>query len=165
MRHAASHGFPVPRVDEVRPDALVLEYVDGPTMLEAPGPIEDGAALLARLHRELHDIEAPPELGEGRLLHMDFHPENVILASRGPVVIDWANARAGEPALDVAMTWVICVTSGGELGRTFVRSFLPRFDGDEIRAALARAGELRISDPNVTAEEREAVRRLVERTA
>lgn len=165
MRHAAAHGFPVPRVDEVRPDALVLEYIDGPTMLEAPGPIEEGAALLASLHRELHEIEAPPELGPRCLLHMDFHPGNVILSARGPVVIDWAIARAGEPALDVAMTWVLCATSGGELGERFAQAFLPQFDDAAVRAALPAAAELRVSDPNVTDDERDAVRRLVERAA
>jgi aminoglycoside phosphotransferase (APT) family kinase protein len=165
MRHAATQGFLVPAVLEVRPDALVLEYVEGPTMLEAPGPIEDGAALLASLHRELHKIDAPPNLGAGRLLHMDFHPGNVILSPRGPVVIDWAIARAGEPVLDVAMTWVICATSGGELGDRFVEAFLPHFDDAAVRAALPAAAELRVSDPNVTDEERDAVRRLVGQAA
>jgi aminoglycoside phosphotransferase (APT) family kinase protein len=56
--------------------------------------------LLARLHAQLHEIEAPPELGDGRLLHMDFHPGNVILSPDGPVVIDWGIARAGEPILE-----------------------------------------------------------------
>ena len=92
---------------------------------------------------------------------MDFHPENVILSPSGPVVIDWANARAGEPALDVAMTWVICATSGGELGRTFVASFLPHFDEPEVRRALTGSRRLRLVDPNVTTEERAAVRSLV----
>jgi aminoglycoside phosphotransferase (APT) family kinase protein len=161
MRHAAAHGFPVPRVDEVRTGALVLEYVDGPTMLEDIERLDAHAALLARLHAQLHEIEAPAELGHGRLLHMDFHPGNVILSPRGPVVVDWAIARPGEPALDVAMTWVLCATSGGELGRRFARSFLPHFDETEVRAALPAAAGLRIADPNVTDEEREAVRRLV----
>lgn len=165
MRHAAAHGFPVPAVLAVRQDALVLEHVEGPTMLdEAPSRLDEFAVLLARLHAQLHDIDAPPELGEGRLLHMDFHPENVIVSSGGPVVIDWAMARAGEPALDVAMTWVICVTSGGELGERFVDSFLPHFDEADVRAALPEAGRLRIVDPNVTDEERRAVQRLVSST-
>ena len=165
MRHAAAHGFPVPAVLEVRPEALVLEYVEGPTMLAARGPIEDGAALLARLHEQLHEIDAPPELGDGCLLHMDFHPGNVILSPAGPVVIDWAVARAGEPALDVAMPWVLCATSGGELGEKFVRSLLPHFDGAEVRRCLPVAAELRIADPNVTDDERAAVRRLAGRAA
>ena len=33
MEHARAHGFPVPEVFEVRDDGLVLELVDGPTML------------------------------------------------------------------------------------------------------------------------------------
>ena len=35
MEHAREHGYPVPRVWEVRPDALVLERIEGPTMLAA----------------------------------------------------------------------------------------------------------------------------------
>jgi aminoglycoside phosphotransferase (APT) family kinase protein len=165
MRHAAAHGFPVPEVHEVHDDALVLEFVDGPTMLAEVlqdfTRLDEHAALLARLHVQLHDLQVPPEFGQGRLLHMDFHPDNVLLSSRGPVVIDWAIARAGEPELDVAMTWVICATSGGEPGERFVRSFLPHFDEPAIRRALPAAAELRIADPNVTDEEREAVRSLL----
>ncbi|MFI1467891.1 phosphotransferase family protein [Streptomyces wuyuanensis] len=40
------------------------------------------------------------------MLHLDLHPGNVILTQRGPVVIDWCNAGAGDPAADVAMTMV-----------------------------------------------------------
>jgi tRNA A-37 threonylcarbamoyl transferase component Bud32 len=35
MEHARAHGYPVPAVHEVRADALVLERIEGPTMLEA----------------------------------------------------------------------------------------------------------------------------------
>ena len=37
---------------------------------------------------------------------MDLHPANVLLAPAGPVVIDWTNARAGPPELDLAMSWL-----------------------------------------------------------
>lgn len=167
MRHAAAHGYPVPAVLEVRDEGLVLEYLDGPTMLAdvlaERGRLEEHAALFARLHAELLTIAAPPELGSGRLLHMDFHPGNVMLSSRGPVVIDWSNVRAGDPALDVAMTWILCATSGGELGERFVRAYLTHFNESAARRALPEAAATRVADPNVTDEEREAVRSLSRR--
>jgi aminoglycoside phosphotransferase (APT) family kinase protein len=164
MRNVAAHGYPVPDVLEVQADALIIERLAGPTMLEEllrePSLIRSRAALLADLQRRLHEIEA--EDGT-RQLHMDLHPENVILSGDGPVVVDWTNARGGEPALDVAMTWVICATSGGDLGRLFVRDFLPHFELDEIRHTLPAAAELRLGDPNVTEDEKHAVRRLLAR--
>ena len=111
MEHAQAHGFPVPEVFEVRDDALVLELVEGPTMAadlrRRPWRLARHARTLAALHDRLHEI---PYEGE-RLLHLDLHPENVLLSSRGPVVIDWTNAQAGEPGLDLALTWVIGATS------------------------------------------------------
>jgi aminoglycoside phosphotransferase (APT) family kinase protein len=169
MRHAAAHDYPVPRVLDVTGDALVLERIDGPTMLvdlrRYPWRLRRQAALLAELHERLHEIAAPPSLrdaGPGdRLLHLDLHPDNVLLSPKGPVVIDWTNARRGDPALDVALTWVIAATSGGLQGRVFVRWFLPHFDRDELVRALPAAAERRLADPNVRPDEREAVRRLL----
>lgn len=39
-----------------------------------------------------------------QLCHGDFHPGNVVLTTRGPVVIDWMTAVQGHPAADVART-------------------------------------------------------------
>lgn len=173
MSHALAAGYPVPKVLEVRPDALVLERIEGRnmlgTLLRRPWTLPRQAAELASLHKRLHEIPAPDGLesaGPGdRLLHLDLHPENVILAPNGPVVVDWTNARRGEPALDVALTWVIGATSGGPLGRVFLRSFLPHFDREEVARALPDAGAMRIADLNVTEKEREAVRRLLAQIA
>ena len=165
MEHARAHGFPVPQVLEVRDDSLVLELVDGPTMLQdlrsRPWRMNRHARSLAALHGRLHEI---PFEGT-RLLHLDFHPDNVLLSPHGPVVIDWTNARPGKPALDDALTWVICETSGGTLGRTFTRFFLRHLDREGARRALPEAAEYRLADPNVTDTERERVRRLLRRMA
>jgi tRNA A-37 threonylcarbamoyl transferase component Bud32 len=171
MEHARGHGYPVPRVWEVRTDALVLELIVGPTMLDhllrRPWSLRDHARGLAQLHRRLHEIPAPaglPSAGPGdRLLHLDLHPANVILSPAGPVVLDWTNAQRGDPALDVALTWLIAATSAGLRGRLFARSFLAHFDRGEIRRALAAAAELRVGDVNVSDSEREAVRRFLTR--
>ena len=94
-----------------------------------------------------------------RLIHVDFHPDNVLLSERGPVVIDWANSRSGKPAFDVAMTWVIVATSGGAMG-VCSRGSPPARRRSRGSAELPAAGEFRIADPNVTDAERERVRRL-----
>ena len=52
--------------------------------------------------RGLRALESLPQ-GD-RLLHGDFHPGNIILSPRGPIVIDWPNATRGDPAADVART-------------------------------------------------------------
>jgi tRNA A-37 threonylcarbamoyl transferase component Bud32 len=150
MGHARSHGFPVPAVHEVREDGLVLERVDGPTMLEAADQ-ERHPTVLAGLHRRLHEI---PFEGAA-LLHRDLHPENVILSPNGPVVVDWTNAAAGEPALDVALVWVILVGTGDPFAARFARKFVAHFDSWE--AGLDGAVAYRLADPNVTDEERARV--------
>jgi len=170
MRHAREHGYPVPEVYEVAPDALVIERIEGPTMLETllaqPETLEENTRLLVRLHDELHRIEAPAGLAawsEGdRLLHLDLHPANVILSPAGPVVIDWANARRGDSLLDVVYTWVIVATSSGtgRLGRDFVEIFLSHFDREKLRPYVPLAAEYRLADENVFEEERTRIRAL-----
>jgi aminoglycoside phosphotransferase (APT) family kinase protein len=110
--------------------------------------------MLADLHRRLHEI---PFEG-ATLLHRDLHPENVILSPTGPVVVDWTNAAAGEPALDVALVWVILIGTGLPVAERFARDFVGHFDGWE--AGLPDAVAYRRADPNVTDEERARLPRI-----
>jgi tRNA A-37 threonylcarbamoyl transferase component Bud32 len=41
---------------------------------------------------------------EDCLCHADYHPQNIILSNRGPVIVDWANAVSGDRLADVART-------------------------------------------------------------
>ncbi|MFC2013409.1 phosphotransferase family protein [Chloroflexota bacterium] len=51
-------------------------------------------------------LEALEQLPDGSAVcHGDFHPRNIIISSRGPVIIDWANATQGNPLADVA--WIL----------------------------------------------------------
>jgi hypothetical protein len=90
MRYVRARGYPTPRVFEVKGPDLTLERIDGPTMLAdlrlRPWRLRRHALTLARLHRELHALPPPDFLGpEGpAILHLDLHPENVMLARRGP---------------------------------------------------------------------------------
>jgi aminoglycoside phosphotransferase (APT) family kinase protein len=159
MEHARRHPHPVPEVHEVRADALVLELVGGPTMaadgLAKPHTMEAHAKTLAALHERLHRI---PGLEQGTLLHLDLHPENVLMSKRGPVVIDWTNARDGEPELDAALAWLILMTSGGAAGQQFARLFARHVD---VLSGLDEAAHYRLADRNVTDAERAEVQRLV----
>jgi thiamine kinase len=75
-----------------------------------------------------------------RVCHGDFHPYNVLMSPRGPVVIDWNNAVIGNPLEDVARTALIL--SGISMLDSTHRAAV-----DVFRAAyLARYAELRPFD-------------------
>ena len=106
MERVRGHGYPVPRVrvEDCSSTELVMERLHGPTMLGAFAAGRIGAAeagvVLARLLRRLHAL---PD----RVIHLDLHPDNVMLTPAGPYVIDWANAEEGDPGLDWGMSAVI----------------------------------------------------------
>lgn len=145
---------------EVRVDGLVLEKVDGVTMRDAVATaksitVSDAAEELARLHERLHAITT----ADGRVLvHGDLHWKNVIEAAAGPVVIDWANAGSGDPALDTALTWIILATSSGRLGRALANRFAHIVD---VQTGKNAAAKRRLTDANLTLAERQAVTKLL----
>jgi serine/threonine protein kinase len=159
MSHARRHGFPVPEVREVRDDALVLERIDGPTMTQdlvrRAWLARRHVDALVDLHTRLHAIS----FEQRSLVHFDLHPDNVLLSAQGPVVIDWTNARAGEPDDDLAMTWLILATSGGLPGRVLAHLFGSRVGRSALARGLPGARAFRLADPNVTDAERARVRR------
>ena len=55
--------------------------------------------------RALHALARLPSGTAG--CHGDFHPANVIMADRGPVVVDWVDAGRAEPALDAARSLLL----------------------------------------------------------
>jgi uncharacterized protein (TIGR02172 family) len=45
------------------------------------------------------------QLPDGNALcHGDFHPENILLTARGPMIIDWSSGTRGHPLADVGFT-------------------------------------------------------------
>ena len=43
------------------------------------------------------------------LCHGDFHPGNILLSSRGPIIIDWMDAACGNPMADVVRTSLLAL--------------------------------------------------------
>ena len=185
MRFLSERGYPAPRVGELSADGadLVMERIDGPTMLEVmmrqPWTVRRHAKTLAGLHERLHRLRAPEWLapfGEAgdRLIHLDLHPLNVILSPRGPVLIDWTNAARGTEATDVAATWLLMVCAeipgnrmlraiGSILRRVFVQAFLAQFSRPAVRAALPAVVEWKCRDRNMRPSEIEAMQGLLRR--
>lgn len=168
MSHLAGLGFPVPEVQEAAGTDLVMERLHGPTMKAAmlAGDLEpdECAEVLARLHRELHQLPARVSRQPGvRILHLDLHPDNVVLSQRGPVLIDWRNAAEGPPELDVAVTAVIlgqvAVSETHDMaagaGRVLT-AFLSRARPGPL-PMLDRAAAMRASDRSLTAGEKDLV--------
>ncbi|MEU1190108.1 phosphotransferase [Streptomyces sp. NPDC005859] len=164
MAHVREHGYPAPAV---RPSGsradLVMERLDGPTMLHAfaAGTLdaEEAGAVLARLLRELHAV--PGRISAGaRILHLDLHPDNVILTPHGPRVIDWANAEEGDPGLDWGMSAVILAQVAvspqpvAAPARAMLTALLadPR---DLTEEGLAEALRRRAANPTMSREETE----------
>jgi aminoglycoside phosphotransferase (APT) family kinase protein len=57
-------------------------------------------------------------LPEGNAVcHGDFHPDNVLLTERGPIILDWMTATEGNPLGDVARTSLILQMAGPPPGQ------------------------------------------------
>jgi len=185
MRYLDQAGYPVPKVYDANGPDLIMERLDGRDMLaelgRKPWLVRSYGRLLAHLHSRLHEIQAPPGLGQAfepgdRMLHLDLHPANVMLTSRGPVVIDWSGVRAGAPGADVAMAYVIMASSDvdlipvalrpvvGRLRASFLRQFLAE-TRDDHKPYLASAAAARMRDPNVRPSEVDRLRRMAEQAA
>jgi Ser/Thr protein kinase RdoA (MazF antagonist) len=169
MHHLSQAGYPVPVVYDAHGSDLEMERLDGRDMLadvtRRPWLARRHARTLADLHNRLHQIAAPPGWPEvvgpgGMVLHLDLHPRNVMLTSRGPVVIDWSNARSGPAGADVAMAYLIMASSEVDdlpllvrgavsaLRGAFIRHFL-RAAKDDPAPYLARVARHRMTDRNV----------------
>lgn len=184
MRHVAARGYPVPTVYDVDGDDLVMERLEGTTMLTAlerrPWRARPLADQLAELHHRLAAIDVgdlaavvPTRFGPPTaVLHLDFHPDNVMLTADGPVVFDWSNAALGPAPADVALTWLIGATSSidatgparfaiAAVRNRFLRRYVDRCGRDAAAGLLPVVAEARLLDPNVRPEEAARIRALV----
>ncbi|MEU1845412.1 phosphotransferase [Micromonospora sediminicola] len=142
MRHLRRSGFPVPRVHHADGAELVLERVAGPTLVEAlrAGTVTASGAgrMLADLHDRLHALPALRSADPAaRLLHLDLHPHNVLLAGSGPVVIDWTDSAEGPPTLDRAVTALILAEVAVDPAHPLATAA-----GEVLRAYVAASGSL-----------------------
>jgi Phosphotransferase enzyme family len=148
-------GYPVPAVLAWNGPELVQERIHGPRMDEAIGKgelgPEEAGLMLADLLDRLHALP----WGDQPLLHLDLHPQNVLLGRDGPVVVDWSNARPGPPGLDVAMSGLILtqVAVAEPAYADAIGVLVPTMTGAVSSDALAYVDEaeaMRREDPNMS---------------
>jgi aminoglycoside phosphotransferase (APT) family kinase protein len=134
MTAARDAGLPVPELirqaDWANGHALLFEWMAGSTVPECverdPSSAYEIGRQLGITQRILHATKAPAVLANVKddpfgpptypletsglpdgdaLLHLDWHPLNVLVANRRlSAVLDWDNARAGNPYADLART-------------------------------------------------------------
>jgi Ser/Thr protein kinase RdoA (MazF antagonist) len=95
-------------------------------------------------------------LRRAEILHLDLHPDNIVLSPAGPVLIDWSNSAEGPAGLDPAMSALILaqVSVGGtelaDLAHELLRAFAPSLDATTELPAAVR---LRETNPSMSAQE------------
>ncbi len=184
MAHLRAHGFPVPEVFDAGGTDLVMERLHGVTMLHdletKPWRLRRHADLWASLHRRLAAVPVgdlggtvPHRFGPpDGVLHLDFHPDNIMLTADGPMVFDWSNVAVGPPAADVAIAWILGLTASVDGSRwlqvvvaAFRRRLIDRFVDQAGRAAalaiLPAVADYRLADRNNRPEEIARIEALV----
>ena len=92
---------------------------------------------------------------DSAVCHGDFHPDNILMSPRGPIVIDWMDATRGSPLADVARTSLL-LQIGAPLGmsvpirlmieslrsvfhQTYLRRYMPLLSVSREQIAAWRA--------------------------
>jgi hypothetical protein len=79
-----------------------------------------------RKHDLLARLAGMPE-GE-HLCHGDFHPMNILGTLLQPIVIDWADARRGDPTADVCRSYLLMTLYATELATPYLDAYCETAD-------------------------------------
>ena len=96
--HATMHSTRIPSLPKQR--RAIGRAIDRAAETAGPRLAKRARDALARLPDD--DV----------VCHGDFHPDNVLLSRRGPVIVDWEPVKSGAAAADVART-VLLARYGG----------------------------------------------------
>ncbi len=125
------HALPVPQgARMMNPAAWIAHYRDVLARHERRAnrrPISAPDACLAGLARLPRAAPA--------LCHSDLHPQNLVLAAHGPVLLDWEYAHVSDPLWDLA-GWSCNNDLGADTSRLLLASYLGRQPGAEDASRL-----------------------------
>jgi Ser/Thr protein kinase RdoA (MazF antagonist) len=110
LEQVAGHPWTLPRAVRVFTDLHLAVHTH--TVADGPLPsqrtrlvrqIEEAPAITEEARRAA--LQRLAQLPDGEALcHGDYHPDNVLVTPRGPIIIDWVSATRGHPLADVAQT-------------------------------------------------------------
>jgi len=179
------HGMPVPEVFDADGADLVMERVEGRSLLDGlpthPHRLPGAGRVLADLHHRLAAVPVAPwmthryvegDVDDVRLgvVHCDLHPDNVMLGPSGPVLIDWTRSCAGDRRADLAHTWIVLAELGlpssrveralqSAARRVLLRAFIRGIDRAGAAQWLPAIAADRMADKNTTDGERRRLAR------
>jgi hypothetical protein len=82
------------------------------------------AATLIDKPRKQALLDAIVDMPDGnRLCHGDFHPLNILGDTSNPVIIDWLDARRGDPAADVCRSYLLLKLHAAEIAMAYVDAY------------------------------------------
>lgn len=103
--HRAPAPAALPAVSPPVVDATVTVGGDGAASGDGVGESDRGQAVAGQGDALVGDQPTAPLAAGSVVLHLDFHPYNVLVDDDGiSGIVDWVNARAGHPLLDLART-------------------------------------------------------------
>jgi len=91
------------------------------------------------------------------LCHFDFHPENVVYHEGVPYIIDWTNAKLGNPAMDIASTYIIFRLYAPQFAKPYLETMTNKgYEMSEVLESIPVMAFIRLRETN----EKEAVESL-----
>jgi Phosphotransferase enzyme family len=89
------------------------------------------ATALLDMPRKQELLDAIVDMPDGdRLCHGDFHPENILGDISEPMIIDWLDARRGDPAADVCRSYVLLKLHADEIAIAYLDAYCRLSDTD-----------------------------------
>jgi aminoglycoside phosphotransferase (APT) family kinase protein len=146
-------GVPVPQVVASVPGAILMRYVDGELLGDAPSDVRAWADVdLTEIRGVLTKAQSLLDLQPVRLIHNDPHPWNVLVRNGRCVSwLDWEFAWAADPTWDLVRNALFRVTDIGSTPREFYEGYGRESDPTlfaiyELAVNLWMANEARYSD-------------------
>lgn len=81
------------------------------------------------------------------LCHFDYHPENIMYHDNQPYIIDWTNAKLGNPVMDIASTYIIFQLFAAEFANPYLEEMIKKgYSYHEIMDAIPVMAFIRLRE-------------------